>query len=151
MNFLGRPRPVILIRGPHGPPGGNLEVLGGNTEHLGNWRGMDPFGVHLPKLWDKWKGNRCQELSLSSILHNRFCTRLEAHINKPVRPYLDWWRVWSYHWQPHLLRLLPAPQTWPGARPRLLSHQTPDPLPTYHCNKHILLSIYKASPLLHYF
>ena len=36
--------PVILNRGPHGPPGGNLQVLGGNTEHLGNWGGMDPFG-----------------------------------------------------------------------------------------------------------
>ena len=35
---------VILNRGPHGPPGGNLQVLGGNTEHLGNWGGMDPFG-----------------------------------------------------------------------------------------------------------
>ena len=32
-------RSVILNRGPHGPPGGNLQVLGGggNTEHLGNW------------------------------------------------------------------------------------------------------------------
>ena len=37
-------RPVILNRGPHGPPGGNLKVLGRNTEHLGNWGGMDPFG-----------------------------------------------------------------------------------------------------------
>ena len=37
-------RTVILNRGPHGPPGGNLQVLGGNTEHLGNWGGMDPFG-----------------------------------------------------------------------------------------------------------
>ena len=37
-------RPVILNRGPHGPPGGNLQVLGRNTEHLGNWGGMDPFG-----------------------------------------------------------------------------------------------------------
>ena len=37
-------KPVILNRGPHGPPGGNLQVLGGNTEHLGNWGGMDPFG-----------------------------------------------------------------------------------------------------------
>ena len=39
-------RSVILNRGPHGPPGGNLQVLGGggNTEHLGNWGGMDPFG-----------------------------------------------------------------------------------------------------------
>ena len=36
--------PVILNRGPHGPLGGNLQVLGGNTEHLGNWGGMDPFG-----------------------------------------------------------------------------------------------------------
>ena len=36
--------PVILNRGPHGPPGGNLQVFGGNTEHLGNWGGMDPFG-----------------------------------------------------------------------------------------------------------
>ena len=38
--------PVILNRGPHGPPGGNLQVLGGggDTEHLGNWGGMDPFG-----------------------------------------------------------------------------------------------------------
>ena len=35
---------VILNRGPHGPPGGNLQVFGGNTEHLGNWGGMDPFG-----------------------------------------------------------------------------------------------------------
>ena len=30
------------------PQGGNLQVLGGggggNTEHLGNWGGMDPFG-----------------------------------------------------------------------------------------------------------
>ena len=39
-----RSRPVILNRGPHGPPGGNLQVLGRNTEHLGNWGGMDPFG-----------------------------------------------------------------------------------------------------------
>ena len=37
-------RAVILNRGPHGPPGGNLQVLGRNTEHLGNWGGMDPFG-----------------------------------------------------------------------------------------------------------
>ena len=39
-------RAVILNRGPHGPPGGNLQVLGGggNTEHLGNWGGMVPFG-----------------------------------------------------------------------------------------------------------
>ena len=40
-------RTVILNRGPHGPPGGNLQVLGGgggDTEHLGNWGGMDPFG-----------------------------------------------------------------------------------------------------------
>ena len=37
-------RPVILNRGSHGPPGGNLQVLGRNTEHLGNWGGMDPFG-----------------------------------------------------------------------------------------------------------
>ena len=37
-------RPVILNRGPHGPPGGNLQVLGGNTEHLGNWGGIDHFG-----------------------------------------------------------------------------------------------------------
>ena len=37
-------RPVILNRGPHGPPGGNLQVLGRNTEQLGNWGGMDPFG-----------------------------------------------------------------------------------------------------------
>ena len=37
---------MILNRGPHGPPGGNLQVLGGggNTAHLGNWGGMDPFG-----------------------------------------------------------------------------------------------------------
>ena len=35
---------MILNRGPHGPPGGNLQVLGRNTEHLGNWGGMDPFG-----------------------------------------------------------------------------------------------------------
>ena len=35
---------VILNRGPHGPPGGNLQVLGRNTEHLGNWGGTDPFG-----------------------------------------------------------------------------------------------------------
>ena len=34
---------MILNRGPHGPPGGNLQVLGRNTEHLGNWGGMDPF------------------------------------------------------------------------------------------------------------
>ena len=26
------------------PGGGNLQVLGRNTEHLGNWGGMDPFG-----------------------------------------------------------------------------------------------------------
>ena len=25
------------------PQGGNLQVLGRNTEHLGNWGGMDPF------------------------------------------------------------------------------------------------------------
>ena len=37
-------RSVILNRGSHGPPGGNLQVLGRNTEHLGNWGGMDPFG-----------------------------------------------------------------------------------------------------------
>ena len=37
-------RTVILNRGPHGPLGGDLQVLGRNTEHLGNWGGMDPFG-----------------------------------------------------------------------------------------------------------
>ena len=42
--YYGAPKAVILNRGPHGPPGGNLQVLGGNTEHLGNWGGMDPFG-----------------------------------------------------------------------------------------------------------
>ena len=40
---------MILNRGPHGPPGGNLQVLGGNTEHLGNWGGMDPFGGNQQK------------------------------------------------------------------------------------------------------
>ena len=40
-------RAVILNRGPHGPPGGNLQVLGGgDTEHLGYWGGMDPFGAN---------------------------------------------------------------------------------------------------------
>ena len=43
-------RSVILNRGPHGPPGANLQLLGGNTEHLGNWGGMDPFGGNQP-LW----------------------------------------------------------------------------------------------------
>ena len=44
--FVDASKAVILNRGPHGPPGGNLQVLGGggNTEHLGNWGGMDPFG-----------------------------------------------------------------------------------------------------------
>ena len=41
---VGHYRSVILNRGPHGPPGGNLQVLGGNTEHLGNWGGMAPSG-----------------------------------------------------------------------------------------------------------
>ena len=33
-------------RGPHGPQGGIYKSWGGggNTEHLGNWGGMDPFG-----------------------------------------------------------------------------------------------------------
>ena len=43
-SIINASRSLILNRGPHGPPGGNLQVLGGNTEHLGNWEGMDPFG-----------------------------------------------------------------------------------------------------------
>ena len=39
-------RSVILNRGPHGPQGGIYKSWGGggDTEHLGNWGGMDPFG-----------------------------------------------------------------------------------------------------------
>ena len=43
-----RPCPTIYSSdsqpGATWPPGGNLQVLGRNTEHLGNWGGMDPFG-----------------------------------------------------------------------------------------------------------
>ena len=52
---------VILNRGPHGPPGGNLQVLGRNTEQLGNWGGMDPFGgnqqiaIHSPGCSSGWR------------------------------------------------------------------------------------------------
>ena len=52
---------VILNRGPHGPPGGNLQVLGRNTEHLGNWGGMDPFGgnqqiaINRPGCSSSWR------------------------------------------------------------------------------------------------
>ena len=37
---------MILNRGPHGPQGGIYKSWGGggDTEHLGNWGGMDPFG-----------------------------------------------------------------------------------------------------------
>ena len=59
LNWLSRS--VILNRGPHGPPGGNLQVLGRNTEHLGNWGGMDPFGgnqqiaINRPGCSSSWR------------------------------------------------------------------------------------------------
>ena len=43
-SLQNRSRPVILNRGPHGPQGGIYKSWGGDTEHLGNWGGMDPFG-----------------------------------------------------------------------------------------------------------
>ena len=105
----GRSRPVILNRGPHGPPEGNLQVLGRNTEHLGNWGGMDPFGgnqhiaINSPGCssgWRiLWRLHQC-------LLMLHYDLRAVAHYHRTRCP--DQNGHWAYEGQHFWLRGIPT-------------------------------------------
>ena len=94
--------PVILNRGSHGPPRGSRG--GGNTEHLGNWGGMDPFGgnqqiaINSPGCSSGWRIVALHQCLL--MLH--YDPRVVAHYHRTQCP--DQNGHWAYEGQHFWLR-----------------------------------------------
>ena len=95
---------MILNRGPHGPPGGNLQVLGRNTEHLGNWEEWTPsWGINKYPLIAQdvllagvlWRLHQC-------LLMLHYDPRVVAHYHRTQCP--DQNGHWAYEGQHFWLR-----------------------------------------------